>query len=122
MINSIDYKADGFKISLSGRITTEEVINVSNTVLQHRRFKKATHQIWHFNEVEDVLVNANDIYTLAIGDNKRSKDHPSMKIALVSDCPLVHGLGKMYEVYTPEGDWEAKLFNCPDLAQEWVHS
>ncbi len=122
MIKTIEYLNDGVKLTFAGVITSKEVHDANNKILEHLKSSPYKYQLWLFQQVDDYIISAHDLREIAMQDIVASKMHPGIKVALVSESPLVFGFGRMYEVFVEESQWETMMFYDIEEAQKWINS
>ena len=67
------------------------------------------------------MLSTNDMMNLAEQDQAASEKNQNVKVAIVSDSPLVYGLGRMYEAFSGDNPWEIMIFYELKEAQEWLN-
>lgn len=122
MIDSIEFKDDGVKIILHCTITSKEIMDINTKLYQHNGFESCRYQLWIFKSVKDVVMSASEIQQIAECDKKESKRNSNIKIAIVSDSPLMFGMGRMYEAFYGKGPWKTMVFYDLDKAEQWLNS
>ena len=122
MIERIEYVKDGVVLSLSGVITSKEILDAGNDLRNHHDFELRKYALWIFQSVEDIKISTVDIRRIAEQDIEASKVNPGIKVGVVSDTAHVFGLGRMYEAFAAESQWETMVFYSLKDAQEWIMS
>ena len=122
MIKSIDYVKDGVEITFTGVITSKELFDANTQILERLKSSPYKYQLVLFQQVDDFKISVQELQEAAMRDIEASKMHPGIKVAVVSDSPLVFGLGRMYEVFAEEGHWETMIFYNIEEAQKWINS
>ncbi len=121
MIKSIDYVEDGVRLAFEGKITSQEILDANMKIINHDGFASIRYQLWMFSSVEDFMLSTNDMMNLAEQDQAASEKNQNVKVAIVSDSPLVYGLGRMYEAFSGDNPWEIMIFYELKEAQEWLN-
>lgn len=122
MIEAIEYVKDGVEVSLTGVITSKEILDAGAEIRKRDEFVSRKHALWIFQSVEDIEISTNEIRRMAELDVEAAKVNPGIKVGIVSDTALVFGLSRMYEAYAGESQWETQVFYTLEDAQEWVAS
>ena len=120
MVEAIEYVKDGVVLSLTGVITSKEILDAGTEIITRHEFASRKYTLWIFQSVEDIKISANEIRRMAEQDKQSSKVNPGMKVGIVSDSAHVFGLGRMYEAYAEESRWETMVFYNLEDAQEWI--
>lgn len=120
MIISKEYSKDGARFELSGIITSEEIMGLNTALYKQWDFPSYKYQLWIFTAVEDFLLSSGEMKVLASQDLQASEINPHMKVALVSESPLVFGLCRMYEAFYGDGPWQTRVFKSLAEAEKWI--
>lgn len=122
MIESIEFVDEGVRLFFRGIITSEELLEANNKVLQHQGFESCKYHLWIFDDVKDFIVSADEVRQFAESDRKESERNPTLKTGIVSESPLVFGIGRMYEAFYGDGPWQVMAFYQLDEAEKWLNS
>jgi len=120
VLNGIEYDENCVALSFQGQITSQEILDANTQIINHPDFASFQYQLWICQPVEDFLLSTNDIQELADQDRKAAEINPSIKVAVVSDSPLVFGFGRMYEAFSQDSPWEIMIFYRLKEAKEWL--
>jgi hypothetical protein len=120
MIKSIEYRGNGVHVVVCGRVTSDEMISANSEIIEHPDFEKLRYQLWLMEDIEDFILSSRDIISLAQQDRCASDKNPRMRVALVSDSPLVFGYCRMYEAYYSGGPWDTMVFHRKEEAEAWL--
>ena len=122
MIDAKEYTKDGSRFTLSGVITSKEIMELNAELYKQWDFLSYKYQLWIFNRVEDFLLSSDEIRLLATQDKNTSREKTEIKVAFVSESPLVFGLCRMYEAFYGNGPWMHMVFKSLKDAEKWIHS
>ncbi len=122
MIKAIEYVNDGVELTFTRVISSKELYDANTEILERLKFSPYKYQLWLFQQVDDYKISTHELREIAMQDIEASKMHPGIKVALVSESPLVFGFGRMYEVFTEESHWETMMFYNIEEAQKWINS
>lgn len=122
MINAIEYKKDGVRLSFYGKITSNEIMDANTEMINHPEFESFHYQLWIFDPVEDFVLSTNDLQEMAKQDKKASERNSNIKVAIFSTSQFVFGLGRMYEAFYGDGPWRIMIFYNLDEAEKWIFS
>ena len=126
MIKAIEYAKEGVELSFTEVITSKEIYDANTEIIEHLKSSPYKYQLWLFQKVDDFKISAQELENTALRNIEASKTHPGIKVAIVSDSPLVFGIGRMYEAYykvnANERYWETMIFYDVKKAREWISS
>ena len=121
MKESIEFGHDSVRCVFCGEITSQEVMDANNNVINHEHFKSFRSQLWIFKSVKKFTMSTEEIKLLAEKDRAASNKNPHMKVAVVTDSSLAFGLSRMYETFYGKGPWDTMVFYNLDEAVEWIN-
>jgi hypothetical protein len=121
-MTEIKYLKEGFEISLSGTLTSKEILDANNETLNHEKLSSCKYLLWIFKSIEALNINADELRNMSMIDRKISTKNPGIKVAIVSDSPLAFGLACMYKGYSSGSESETMVFYDIDKAYEWIRS
>jgi hypothetical protein len=122
LIEAIEYVKDGVVLTLTGVITSKEILDAGDEIRNRDDFEMRKYNLWIFQSVEDIKISTEDIRKIAQQDIEASEVNPGIKVGVVSDSAHVFGLGRMYEAYAAKSQWETMIFYNLKDAQEWITS
>ena len=120
MLKGIEYDENGVTLSFHGQITSREILDANTEIINHPGFAASKYQLWVCMPVDDFLLSTNDIQKLTDQDHQAAIINPTLRVAIVSDSPLVFGFGRMYEAFSQESPWEIMIFYNLEEAREWI--
>ncbi len=68
MIKPIEYFPDGVRVTLSGLITSQDILDANNEILKNPNFPSYKFSIWVYEAVEDIDYDKGQIKALAESD------------------------------------------------------
>ena len=110
----------GIHLELSGIITSGEILELNQSLFKNENFESWKYQLWHFVDLEDVVLSTNEVRCIAANDKVEFHRNRSMRIAIVSESRLMFGLSRMYEAFGGEGFWETRTFYKLEEAHKWL--
>lgn len=122
MSKKIEYKVNGARLNFHGIITAKEIMNANTELVTHPNFQSFEYQFWILDPVENFIMSAKDLQTVAEQDKMASIIKPKMKVCIVSSSPLAFGIGRMWQAFYGESPWETKVFYNLDEGEEWINS
>lgn len=120
MIDPLVFKNDWVRAGFFGKVTSKEIIDINNELMEHPQFKTNRKSLWRFHDIEDIVISTNEIRMLAEDDRVKSEENPDRRLAIVSDSSLVFGLCRMYEAFYRGGPWKVEVFYDLEEAEEWL--
>jgi hypothetical protein len=120
MIEQITFNNHGVTAIFSGVITSQEIYDANTEILSHPDFPSLRYQLCIFQNVSDFRLSAYEIMLTAQRDIEASKTNKNVKVAIVSDSTLVYGLGRMYDAFADESDWQTEIFWKIEEAYDWL--
>jgi len=120
MIENIEFNDHGATIIFSGVITSQEIYEANTAMLTHPDFASLRYQLCIFQNVSDFQLSTNEIMLTAQRDIEASKINTDVKVAIVTDSTLVYGMGRMYEAFADESNWQTEIFWKIEDAHNWL--
>lgn len=120
MIDHIEFDDHGVTVVFSGIITSQEIHDANTQILSHPNFPSLKFQLCIFQSVDDFQISTVQIMHVAHRDIDASKINPDVKVAIVTDSSLVYGLGRMYEAFCNESEWQTEIFWKLEEAKAWL--
>jgi len=122
MIEQITFNNHGVTAIFSGVITSQEIYDANTEILTHPDFPSLSYQLCIFQNVSDFKISTNEMMLVAQRDADASKINANVKVAIVTDSSLVYGLGRMYEAFADESNWQTEIFWKIEEAHDWLKS
>ena len=101
-------------------LTDADLLESNLNLYESPRFMEINYELCDFTRVERISVSNEVIRKVAEMDEKASIRDPSIKAAIVTDSPLLHGLARMYELTGFENHWEIQIFKDVISARKWI--
>jgi hypothetical protein len=120
VIEQITFNNHGVTAIFSGIITSQEIYDANTEILNHPDFLSLRYQLCIFQNVNDFQISTHEMMLTAQRDIEASKTNKNVKVAIVTDSTLVYGLGRMYDAFADESDWQTEIFWKIEEARDWL--
>jgi hypothetical protein len=120
MIEQVTFNNHGVTAIFSGVITSQEIYDANTEILSHPDFPSLRYQLCIFQNVSDFQISTHELMLTAQRDIEASKTNKNVKVAIVTDSTLVYGLGRMYDAFADESDWQTEIFWKIEEAYDWL--
>jgi hypothetical protein len=105
----------------SGPLSGAELLEANRTVYETEEKTRAiVYIICDYRQVTSVDITAEDIRELAERDKEAARINPNIIMATVVGGDLGFGLSRMWQAYTSENPFVARIFRAMDEAERWV--
>lgn len=121
MLEQIEFEPGLVKVTFTGDVVFNDLAVVSNKILNHPNFQDLERQLWRFETVKKVDLDAEEIQRFIEAALKAKNRHPESKIAIVAGTKAVFGLARMYSAYADQMPWETLVFSGIDEALDWLN-
>ncbi len=121
MIHFQKFSPKGMVVIQKGIIPFEETCSLCEAFNEHPDFMDFRYQLFIYDKVEDFTMSVSDVMHLAQLDTRASIKNPHIKVAIVCDSPLIYGVGRMYDAYAADSQWETEVFYTLNEALDFLN-
>ena len=75
-----------------------------------------------FSGTKSFEANEKDVKETAFQDMLAAKSNPDIKVAMVAPQDLMKRMFEIYAEYTEPSQWECRMFNTLEKANQWLKS
>jgi hypothetical protein len=121
MSSTLIVEPKGVFITLSGKVTGDEIFVLNRQVIGDERFPGWRYQIWDFSKVEAIDVSFDQLRSLVFQDAVAARHCPDHRIAIITRKPARTGLDSVYHLLSEEwGGYPSKTFHRVHAARKWA--
>jgi len=116
---------NGFGIitTLSGDISGEELVNAQKErYTSTKKLLLLKYILADFTNTKNLDISSNHILQCSDLSMSASKENPNIYIAAVMNSDLGYGLSRMWQAYTDDIPWNAKVFRTRNEAEDWLRN
>lgn len=105
----------------SDTLTGAELLEANSVVYEtDEKTRAIVYIICDYRRVKKVEISAEEIRELAERDKRAARINPKIVMATVVSTDLGFGLSRMWQAYTGENPFVARIFRAMDEAERWV--
>lgn len=116
------WETHGVFFKCAGEMTDADLRGFNRSVYRHERFAEMRYQLCDFLEVTKMSVTPAGVREASAEDSEASQRNPHVRVAIVTQSPLIFGLARMYASYGFESHWETQIFDSMAEGRAWVHA
>ena len=114
------WEEKGIKWIFSGSLTNEDLFECNKELYEDPRFLDIEYELCDFTAVEDWPVESKVIFSVGEQDAVQSQRNPNIKVAIISNEPVMRGLTSMYEASAYGSKWKTQFFENEEDARAWL--
>ena len=114
------WEEKGIKWVFSGILTNDNLLNCNKELYEDPRFLDIEYELCDFTAVKSFPLDSEVINMVGKMDLEQSKRNPNIKVAVISNAPVMIGLTNMYEAAAYSSPWETQFFENIEDARAWI--
>ena len=122
MPHKTEWKHNGVVINFFGTLKAQEVLEINSILYGDSRFEEMEYQLFDFLEVKELIASNIDAKVIGTLDKQASIWNNHIKGALITTNPRLIELISIYTDVIKDTNWQVKIFNDLESANEWIRS
>jgi hypothetical protein len=115
------WEEKGIRWVFSASLTNEDLLESNKELYEDPRFLDIEYELCDFTAVEDWPVESKVIFSVGEQDAVQSQRNPNIKVAIISNEPVMRGLTNMYEASAYGSKWKTMFFENKEDARAWIN-
>jgi hypothetical protein len=118
----ITWKGSNAIITLEGSVNFREISDADDQLYGDSRFDTMKCQVWDFRNVERFDVSQPEARVIGVLDRSSSVWNNHMKLAMITEDPVIIGVIREYEKELEGTRWEVRILKTMDEVEKWCPS
>ena len=119
---SVEWKEKGLCWTFTGIFSGREMNLVNRNICGDRRFDSIGYQLLDFSGATSFDVTEKEVKDAAFQDMVAAKSNPNIKMAAVAPQDIIRKLSEIYAEYSEPSQWETRIFDTVEDANQWLKS
>lgn len=125
MAYKLDWEHRGVYWEYSGIVTGQEIIEASSLIYGDPRFDDIRYKLVNFLKTDTILIEEDDVYTIAFQHKAAALSNPRVKTAIVTSTAMTRdnkntSMLQLFISNLTASSWEVKAFDELEQANHWL--